>query len=786
MARRFIVPLLACLTGLAILSLWLPRVHPAATWGFRIGRDEAIARARSLAQAQGLPAAGWDALVTARYTERLEEYRRRHPEDAAARSISPASVRVLLLSPDRKSSFTADLQPSGAPAGWELRQPPPPGPPRFGQMPVAEAVAAAAEQLLAGSEAGNYRLTTRGANTKEGLRFTWERAVPGPVFQPTVDAVVRNGQVVHAEIHRSYSQQSETEDTAKRAAAGWVRVVYFIQYFIVLMSAGVLYTLGSMRRLVRHWFALLLAALDTGVVALGMLLGPNVETVKLQAVLDHTTTVVGLYGLFFAVFSSFGLAWVVTGAGLFASGEIRQKWWSLRLLLSRRLFSKPVGLSLCAGLLWSPLLAAVPVIASALVPGAQWNLGDLAEMFSRFPSIQTLYYPFHPTVIAYFGFLFAIVWTRVASRPLRWAVLGITGVLFFSGYENAFSISTVANVLTGVMMFAVVIELFRRFDLLAVLVAETGKMIFSVLPVMLLQPSAAWRSMAYHVLGISAVLLTGGVLLLWKAPDTEDAEAAPEGPLARGIRSEREELKAEFTVAQRAQREMLPLRPPAIPGYALAAHCTPAKDVGGDLYDFVPFDDGRLGIAVADVSGKGVPAALYMTLTKGLLAATTQDHLDLPVIMEQINGHLYTVGRRKTFVTMAFGILDPAGKTLEYARAGHNPAVWRRPAIGSTTYVTGGGMGLGITGGKAFGRALTVQTLNLESGDTLVFYSDGLTEAMNPALEQFGEDRLLEISSQIDDLSAAGARDAILAEVTRFLDGNHPQDDLTLVVLRVE
>jgi sigma-B regulation protein RsbU (phosphoserine phosphatase) len=166
--------------------------------------------------------------------------------------------------------------------------------------------------------------------------------------------------------------------------------------------------------------------------------------------------------------------------------------------------------------------------------------------------------------------------------------------------------------------------------------------------------------------------------------------------------------------------------------------------------------------------------------------ATTEDNLPLPRMLEQINTHLYHVGRRKTFVTMAMGVLDTKSRTLDYVRAGHNPVVWRSPSTGFTRLLETSGLGLGITGGPVFARKLAVERLELSSGDTLVFYSDGLTEAMNPQLEEFGEERLMQAVERLDALPAEEARDSILAAVKLFLDGNHPQDDLTLVVLRVE
>jgi sigma-B regulation protein RsbU (phosphoserine phosphatase) len=230
---------------------------------------------------------------------------------------------------------------------------------------------------------------------------------------------------------------------------------------------------------------------------------------------------------------------------------------------------------------------------------------------------------------------------------------------------------------------------------------------------------------------------------------------------------------------------MLPQIPPSIPGYSIAASCTPSLEVGGDLYDFLELPDGRIGFGVADVSGKGVPAALYMTLTKGLLAAVAKDSSQLSRVVEEVNRHLHTVTRKKVFVTMALGFLDAEKRLLECVRAGHNPMVWRQTSSGETKLVAPGGLGLGITAGRIFATQLKVEQLALTDGDAVVFYSDGITEAMNSALEQFGEQRLMEAVERTGSMDAARTRDAILSEVKTFLNGVHPQDDMTLVVLRV-
>jgi sigma-B regulation protein RsbU (phosphoserine phosphatase) len=174
-----------------------------------------------------------------------------------------------------------------------------------------------------------------------------------------------------------------------------------------------------------------------------------------------------------------------------------------------------------------------------------------------------------------------------------------------------------------------------------------------------------------------------------------------------------------------------------------------------------------------------------MTLTKGLLASVSRDSSNVSQVVEEVNRHLHSVTRKKVFVTMALGFLDAEKRVLECVRAGHNPVVWRQTAKEATTLVAPGGLGLGITAGRVFGTQLKVAEMALEDGDAVVFYSDGIPEAMNKDLEQFGEERLVSAVERTDRMDAAAARDSILGEVHDFLDGVHQQDDITLVVLRV-
>jgi sigma-B regulation protein RsbU (phosphoserine phosphatase) len=194
--------------------------------------------------------------------------------------------------------------------------------------------------------------------------------------------------------------------------------------------------------------------------------------------------------------------------------------------------------------------------------------------------------------------------------------------------------------------------------------------------------------------------------------------------------------------------------------------------------------NGRLGLCVADVSGKGVAAALYMTLTKGILAAAAPECDDVAELARHANRHIYAAGRRKVFVTAVFASLDPQSRTVEYVRAGHNPVLHRAGIDGETRYLQAPGMGLGMTNGVLFDRVTRVERITLAEGDSLVIYSDGVTEAMNAALEQYGEDRLLRLVRDSGSAGASALVEAIRRDVAAFAGAQPPHDDITVLVLK--
>jgi serine phosphatase RsbU (regulator of sigma subunit) len=227
------------------------------------------------------------------------------------------------------------------------------------------------------------------------------------------------------------------------------------------------------------------------------------------------------------------------------------------------------------------------------------------------------------------------------------------------------------------------------------------------------------------------------------------------------------------------QRRHLPSAPPTVPGVDLAGYNEPCRTVGGDYYDFFSYPNGRVAMVLGDVSGKGMPASLMMMGLQARVQALVDEPEDLGATMSRINKITCSKCPANRFITFFFCVLDPATGDMSYANAGHNPPFLVR-RNGEVTMLTGGGPPLGILPAAPYAQ----QQTRLESGDVLVMYSDGVTEAQNPTEEEFGEDRFSELLIANRDNSAAAIVDAVTQAILTWEAGGHSADDITLVVAK--
>ncbi len=241
--------------------------------------------------------------------------------------------------------------------------------------------------------------------------------------------------------------------------------------------------------------------------------------------------------------------------------------------------------------------------------------------------------------------------------------------------------------------------------------------------------------------------------------------------------AQRTRLEQELEMARVVQKSLLPAHPPSIPSFTLAADWRPAREVAGDFYDFFPLPDGCWGLVLADVSGKGAPAALYMAMARSLIRSEACRHSSASAALTEVNRRLLLESSNEMFITVFYAILDPVRRSLNYANAGHPPPFLRRSSRAVTRLAEGGPL-MGL-----FEQwASNDETLHLESGDTLVAYTDGLTDVVNRQGEDYGHGRLAEII----DRAPPGAQEA-LAHILKNLEifaGAVPQpDDITLLIL---
>lgn len=244
---------------------------------------------------------------------------------------------------------------------------------------------------------------------------------------------------------------------------------------------------------------------------------------------------------------------------------------------------------------------------------------------------------------------------------------------------------------------------------------------------------------------------------------------------------DRRRLEKELAIAREIQLSFLPKEPPVVPGFDIVGSMKAHDQVGGDYFDFIGVSETRLGLAIADVSGKGIPAALIMAGFRMCLLAEIRNEFAIRAVMHKVNSLLYESTGRDKFVTAFYGVLDFQNRVLISSNAGHNPPILFR-ARGPIEYLADGGVALGVLPDARYEE----KPVFLEHGDVLVLYTDGVTEAESPNGEQFGHTRLEACVRRLLGSSSQQIMDGIVEEVRVFGAERGPSDDLTLMVVRVK
>jgi sigma-B regulation protein RsbU (phosphoserine phosphatase) len=243
----------------------------------------------------------------------------------------------------------------------------------------------------------------------------------------------------------------------------------------------------------------------------------------------------------------------------------------------------------------------------------------------------------------------------------------------------------------------------------------------------------------------------------------------------------------EIDTASEIQKVLLPDRDPQIEGFAIAGKNIPARRLSGDYFDFMPLPDGRFGAVIADVSGKGMPAALITVMCRSLLRSAAPGGASPSAALGVVNRAIAPDIKEDMFITMTYFTLQPGRSSVTLARAGHNAALLWRRASGKIEPIHPPGLGVGIDTGAVFERVTKDTAFDMQPGDFLLLYTDGVNEAENAQGEEFGDERVQNALARLALRTEAAPRtiiDGILAEVTTFTGGRRSHDDITLIVLQ--
>lgn len=758
--RNVIVTLLIAAAGYAIFGFLFARYSAATQWNVGSGPAENIARAQVLLLARGIDVRGWDAQADARPDNAMSEHLR---EIGSSPAETPASIFVIFEKAsagsvgvrfDATGRLTLVTDRRISPSHERAADP-------DGDRARAEAAFRAFVP-----DASSWQKAGEEAIANRGMEYRWEAASPHRGVIRRGRVIVSDGEVTDvrygAEIVAPERRLSDTLDSIADLA------------LVLGMFVGVvLYLVGTVRRAIPQRLALILLLL-----AVTLLMVAAMEDMDpAEAALfndgpgvDRIYLLLGI--VMFATVSGLGL----TGGYPYLARRLPQQLLPFEALLLRaKIGNRTVASSVLVGLAAGGWIEATAyLIRATSVFGAYPVTGASSDALFRSAFIPPNLWGTIITPLLVLGVLVPFILDSVRGRAAMPLAVVVALILFLSPREPL-----AAAIISSLLTAGAFLVLFFRRDLLTVVIAAAGGTWAAGAATRLVQPADVVRHEGLIAASLLATVVVVFALLAAKGSRAPLALWQP-----RLARAARERMQREFEVARLAQERMLPEVAPDLPGISIASYCQPARQVGGDLYDFIGMGDDRVGIAVADVSGKGVPAALVMTITKGLLLAASDGERDPRAILAGVNAGIHSLRNRSTFVTMMFGVLDATQRTFQFVRAGHTALLWRK-SDGSVTSLAPRGIGLGMAAPRVFRAVCETRTIAPDVGDFLLLYSDGVTEAMNERNEEYGDERLVEASAKLtSEMSADDARDALIGDVALFCGTAPVHDDMTLVVVK--
>ncbi len=248
--------------------------------------------------------------------------------------------------------------------------------------------------------------------------------------------------------------------------------------------------------------------------------------------------------------------------------------------------------------------------------------------------------------------------------------------------------------------------------------------------------------------------------------------------------NEKKRLDHDLEIARDIQRILLPSEAPVIPGFEISGINIPARHVSGDYFDYLTVDSDKLGVAIADVSGKGVPASIIMAICRSVLRSQATGNPSPADVLQKVNRQLYPDIKEDMFISMAYVIIDHVTGAVTLSRAGHDAPIVFDSATGNASPVKPPGMVVGIDSGSVFDRITGDFALSLKRNDCLLLYTDGVTEALDVKGDEFGPERMTECVRASAAEGAPAVINRLIDELRSFVGAQPQNDDITLIAIR--
>jgi len=785
------------LTGLFVFVLAAPRIFSPLPRHIDLNRTEAVKRAGQYLQLFGFQPGGYQIHATLEVRRDLIQYIENQfkpaERDSALRRLPSYTWQVCWSRPENDERLPGDT--TGLfPAAFKTV---------FMQIDLygkpisfwtevekesigvnlsafqARMIADSALMRVLGADADDYTFAKTSSSLLDGHTehlFTFNRKELICGLQQQLNVVV-SGELISKFAHQYNPPASSSWQDERMAQA--------IPFFLLLISLSIIFIVQFIRKLrtdsINFRYALGPALTASTLTILMIVLEPG----------RHDFSTMLISSLFSGFFVGVAMFLAVAVGESNARTLVGDKLLHLDAMLRGQFRHRSLAVSLLHGtgfgFALAGMVALVMAIASLFGPISIAPL--CAELHRDASSV--------PFVISFLRVINEVLWYQLALvlalLPLlikslsrsSWAVL-LFALIMALGLHMETKLPSeplTVNLIVGFLIMLSFALIFLRHDLVTVVTTHfTFALLFAAAPLLLLGHPTFWCSGLFLLLPLAAI----AAFSFWAWPVYMSREQLRNFLPRQAVKIvENDRLRRELEIASRVQMSFLPKQTPHLEGLEISSTCLPASEVGGDYYDFIEMGEGRLGFAIGDVSGKGVSAAFYMTLTKGFLRSLCRTTWSPAQVMIEMNKLFYQNVERGHFISLIFGTIDIRSRKMTFARAGHDPVFWYRASQERLQRLLPPGIALGLEPGEVFNEIIREQTIDLEAGDLFVFYTDGFSEAMNEYANEFSEERLAQSIKRLADLPTNEILAKIRTQVAHFVGHTPQHDDMTMIIMRV-